>query len=84
MELIESSETSAYINTLTPGTYQKEKKLQLNSTLKIVKNVRNLEKKLTNQNSSHEEIPGRLSLEMLAISLSFCSVGFVPLFAAEN
>ena len=28
MELIESSETSAYINTLTPGTYPKEKKLQ--------------------------------------------------------
>ena len=29
MEPIESSETSAYINTLTPGTYPKEKKLQL-------------------------------------------------------
>jgi len=28
MELIESSETSAYINTLTPRTYPKEKKLQ--------------------------------------------------------
>ena len=28
MEPIESSETSAYINTLTPGTYPKEKKLQ--------------------------------------------------------
>jgi len=28
MESIESSETSAYINTLTPGTYPKEKKLQ--------------------------------------------------------
>ena len=28
MELIESSETSAYINTLTPGTCPKEKKLQ--------------------------------------------------------
>ena len=28
MELIESSETSAYINTLTPGTYPKEKKLR--------------------------------------------------------
>ena len=28
MERIESSETSAYINTLTPGTYPKEKKLQ--------------------------------------------------------
>ena len=27
MEPIESSETSAYINTLTPGTYPKEKKL---------------------------------------------------------
>jgi len=29
MEPIESSETSAYINTLTPGTYPKEKKLLL-------------------------------------------------------
>ena len=29
MEPIESSETSAYINTLTPGTYPKEKKLQV-------------------------------------------------------
>jgi len=28
MELIESTETSAYNNTLTPGTYPKEKKLQ--------------------------------------------------------
>jgi hypothetical protein len=28
MEPIESSETSAYINTLTPGTFPKEKKLQ--------------------------------------------------------
>ena len=28
MEPIESSETSAYSNTLTPGTYPKEKKLQ--------------------------------------------------------
>ena len=28
MEPIESSETSAYNNTLTPGTYPKEKKLQ--------------------------------------------------------
>jgi hypothetical protein len=28
MEPIESSETSTYINTLTPGTYPKEKKLQ--------------------------------------------------------
>ena len=28
MEPIESSETLAYINTLTPGTYPKEKKLQ--------------------------------------------------------
>jgi len=28
MEPIESFETSAYINTLTPGTYPKEKKLQ--------------------------------------------------------
>jgi len=28
MEPIESSETSAYINTLTPGAYPKEKKLQ--------------------------------------------------------
>ena len=28
MEPIESSETSAYINTLTPGTYPKEKKLR--------------------------------------------------------
>ena len=28
MEPIESSETSAYINTVTPGTYPKEKKLQ--------------------------------------------------------
>jgi hypothetical protein len=28
MEPIESSETSAYINTLTPATYPKEKKLQ--------------------------------------------------------
>ena len=28
MKPIESSETSAYINTLTPGTYPKEKKLQ--------------------------------------------------------
>ena len=28
MEPIESSETSAYINTLTPGTYPKENKLQ--------------------------------------------------------
>jgi len=28
MEPIESSETSAYINTLTLGTYPKEKKLQ--------------------------------------------------------
>jgi len=28
MEPIESSETSAYINTLTPGTYPKDKKLQ--------------------------------------------------------
>jgi len=28
MEPIESSETSAYINTLTPGTYPKEKKLE--------------------------------------------------------
>jgi len=31
MEPIESSETSAYINTLTPGTYPKEKKLQWKS-----------------------------------------------------
>jgi len=29
MEPIESSETSAYINTLTPGTYPKEKKLHI-------------------------------------------------------
>ena len=29
MEPIESSETSAYNNTLTPGTYPKEKKLQI-------------------------------------------------------
>ena len=29
MEPIESSETSVYNNTLTPGTYPKEKKLQL-------------------------------------------------------
>jgi hypothetical protein len=28
MEPIESSETSAYNNTMTPGTYPKEKKLQ--------------------------------------------------------
>ena len=28
MDPIESSETSAYINTLTPGTYPKEKKLR--------------------------------------------------------
>ena len=28
MEPIESTETSAYINTLTPGTYPKDKKLQ--------------------------------------------------------
>ena len=28
MEPKESSETSSYINTLTPGTYPKEKKLQ--------------------------------------------------------
>ena len=28
MEPTESSETTAYINTLTPGTYPKEKKLQ--------------------------------------------------------
>jgi len=28
MEPIESSETSAYNNTVTPGTYPKEKKLQ--------------------------------------------------------
>jgi len=28
MEPIESSETSAYNNTLTPGTYPKEKELQ--------------------------------------------------------
>jgi len=28
MELIESSETSAYNNALTPGTYPKENKLQ--------------------------------------------------------
>jgi len=28
METIESSETSAYNNTLTPGTYPKEEKLQ--------------------------------------------------------
>ena len=33
MEPIESSETSAYINTLTPGTYPKEKKLQAKNTL---------------------------------------------------
>ena len=33
MEPIESSETSAYNNTLTPGTYPKEKKLQLSFTL---------------------------------------------------
>ena len=31
MEPIESSETSAYINTLTPGTYPKVKKLQCDS-----------------------------------------------------
>jgi len=30
MEPIESSETSAYNNTLTPGTYPKEKKLRTN------------------------------------------------------
>ena len=30
VEPIESSETSAYNNTLTPGTYPKEKKLQKN------------------------------------------------------
>ena len=33
MEPIESSETSAYINTLTPGTYPKEKKLHVFSSL---------------------------------------------------
>ena len=42
MEPIESSETSAYINTLTPGTYPEEKKLQskhgesLKSNIKIL------------------------------------------------
>jgi len=33
MEPIESSETSAYINTLTPGTFPKEKKLQYQPSL---------------------------------------------------
>ena len=35
MEPIESSETSAYNNTLTPGTYPKEKKLQEYITYRI-------------------------------------------------
>ena len=35
MEPTESSETSAYINTLTPGTYPKEKKLQTWKSLKF-------------------------------------------------
>ena len=41
MERIESSETSAYINTLTPGTYTKEKKLQSKHSegLKSRKNI---------------------------------------------
>ena len=34
MEPIESSETSAYNNTLTPGTYRKEKKLRIPSLRK--------------------------------------------------
>jgi hypothetical protein len=35
MELIESSETSAYNNTLTPRTYPKDKKLHALFTMKI-------------------------------------------------
>ena len=37
MEPIESSETSAYINTLTPGSYPKEKKLQVTISLRFVR-----------------------------------------------
>jgi hypothetical protein len=48
------------------------------------RNVRNLEKTLTNKNPIHEKIPSRLNLEVFAASLSFCSVRFVPPFAAEN
>ena len=40
MEPIESSETSAYNNTLTPGTYPKEKKLQDNFFQKSVKRAK--------------------------------------------
>ena len=36
MEPIESSETSAYINTLTPGTYPKEKKLHFRNLILII------------------------------------------------
>jgi hypothetical protein len=35
-EYKESSEASAYINTLTPGTYPKEKKLEIRSFLGIL------------------------------------------------
>ena len=39
MEPIESSETSAYNNTLTPGTYPKEKILQSSGIVYIVPTV---------------------------------------------
>ena len=42
MEPIESSETSAYINTLTPGTYPKEKKLQSKHGESLKSRVRSL------------------------------------------
>ena len=39
MEPIESSETSAYSNTLTPGTYPKDKKLQIYLLIKYIKSI---------------------------------------------
>jgi len=39
MEPIESSETLVYNNTLTPGTYPKEKKLQVGHMLLFIQTV---------------------------------------------
>jgi hypothetical protein len=74
MEPIESSETSAYNNTLTPGTYPKEKKLQSKHGESLKSRILSLVSDSRRWSSSSFEQDGRINVTMREVRATVVAV----------
>ena len=79
MEPTESSETSAYNNTLTPGTYPKEKKLQSKHGESLKSRI--YTSNLTTMFNKRELYVGqsrgllRMVIARLVVAVAYCNAG---------